>query len=657
MRTRARFLGVAAAGSVLALLVLWFALRAPETAPKASVAAGTATEGVTSARTSAPSATAIEEERAPQGEERVARTPEVRGRLIDATTGLPLAGRTIELRARKRPSVDARLGDAGRLAQLLQGRLATGSSDPAVVFTGLPGPDGTDSVEQRRETAVKLTRFMHEVRVRHDALRAANEPAPPRQSETEPGVEVSAVGVVSAAPGQESVAPPFDVEVAQGEFLAARVHIAALGQLRANVGDGEALVVQRSHVAQDLSRLLIQQSIERGQFLTASELVLQDAAGTSFSISGFDGGRPTLAWPVGTRLPPPLRTLATTNTDDQGRFRFDCPEELDVELEFVPRDDDWVEDATWTFPEAGSACRDAIEWRLDLAPGSRVTGRVLDARTQAPVPELTLELRGARDWVESLTTDDDGRFASSTIFPAGPIEWTVHDGSEERRIAVEPRDGKVERARAGAPELVLLAAMGPTWRFRFSQAQVEQALGKPVRTLQEHDGGGVEVRLVGAEPWPGWEGSGNPFAEWQPVHREEDERPAFVRYPVAPKLPRGGAWAEFRSSDGAWCGAARLTDSPEAHDVELHESARVEVIVQLPEDAASSAWSVRATRAAGVGLAGAYATTPCDAADGLAVLEHLDPECVRALELLRDGVVVRTLALELEPGGGITVGL
>ncbi|MBK7878147.1 MAG: hypothetical protein IPJ77_21015 [Planctomycetes bacterium] len=277
---------------------------------------------------------------------------------------------------------------------------------------------------------------------------------------------------------------------------------------------------------------------------------------------------------------------------------------------------------------------------------------------------MTLVVEGARETSETLTTDADGRFASALVFPAGRIAFTAYDLDEEARIALEPREAELEfdpRARASralavndmprlarGDEVLLLATMGPTWRFRFAQEEADE---DTARTLvqSEHDAGDVLARVPGAGPLPGWSGSGNPFAEWTEVRTADEPTVGHVRYPAPAELPRGGAWAEFRTEDEQWVGSVLLRGGGGEQAVVLRPSAQLTVHVAFEAEAPQADWTLRVTRAAGSGAAGTYAVADVDE-NGDAYLSGLDATSVRAVELLHAGEVVRTIAVSLLPG-------
>ena len=132
-------------------------------------------------------------------------------------------------------------------------------------------------------------------------------------------------------------------------------------------------------------------------------------------------------------------------------------------------------------------------------------------------------------------------------------------------------------------------------------------------------------------------------------------KPAIVRAieVASERLARGGAWVEFRTEDEQWAGSVLLRGGGE-QTVVLRRSAQLTVHVAFEAEASRANWIVRLMRAPGLGAAGAYAAADVDE-DGDAYVSGIDTTAVRAVELLKDGAVVRTVPLRLEPGDELTL--
>jgi hypothetical protein len=351
-------------------------------------------------------------------------------------------------------------------------------------------------------------------------------------------------------------------------------------------------------------------------------------------------------------------------TDAKGWFRFDCPEDPSVELVLLPREDEWIADARYTFDGIESPCRAPFEWRVEVASGRKVAGRVLDAKSLQPLAGITVECTGERDASESITTDGEGRFATELAFPAAHVAFALRDGDDEAPIRVAPAELTSIASKDGE-ELLLLAAIGPTWRFTFTHVDADRNPSSNQSLVsQEQEASEVEVRLVGAEPWPGSNESArieagdgvNPFAEWRriragrPWGAEEDAaaNEGWLRYASMPKFPRGGTRAEFRTTDGRYAATVVLEGGSDAQHVALQRTSSIHGRIAAPEGVVdASIYRIVAARAGG-GAGAAFAEVEC-APNGYFGLEGLDVGTVRSLEIWRGDERVRVIDLELSP--------
>ncbi|MBK7878148.1 MAG: hypothetical protein IPJ77_21020 [Planctomycetes bacterium] len=363
MRNRTKIFGLLSASVALALAT-WFALPA---APEARWGrAAHETRASTSATTSPALRAELAGEAAADPDavlgpgaidaRRVPDAPALRGRLLDATTGLPLAGRTIELRAR----VDAPFV-AGPAA------MPAPAHRSAAVFAALLG---------RIAEGKPVSRELSDV--------AAEPPSPVGVLDRSVEVAVHVEPVAPLAPPQSEPAAPdaprvsyvvedFDVELAQS------TSIAPVGLVRRVVAGSD------------------------GQPLTELDFGSLRLQASSIRFTLTDGARagplqldlpsvPTAGWLPSTPRPLPLSFLVPATwkglgeavTDAEGRFEFECPtlSARALELRLVTTEEEWCADADLALA-AEHACEDEVEWRVELAAGAVVRGRLLDASTRA----------------------------------------------------------------------------------------------------------------------------------------------------------------------------------------------------------------------------------------------------------------------------------
>lgn len=565
--------------------------------------------------------------------ERIVPDHALRGRLVDAATGAPLAGRVVELRvcadasrfaAKLEPDGARALRFAAELRGLLQKRVIAGPGAeitlPAVSNTGesssvlvvaaggihFGDEDPDDGVAQGSSEARSalfqtiLARTMHA----RDALGAAEAPEAP-----------AALGYVELQWGRglhETAAEP-------------------VPEPDPSVGSADASSEMEPTLAPRPERSF--DTVDLGAVVRITAVPLVPAG---------DGPRPQLL-DAGAIAPVPLSltfapslVAGTTTTDADGRFRFDCPDGAVHSLQLVLADEEWSADAEYGFLEPERACDAEFTWRVELLPSAHVRGRVLDATTNAPVAELELLLRGAGDAEFRVTTDADGRFDVDGKVPAGGLALSARDVSDlDLDLDVELAPASAQ-AVSGENELLLFADIGPTWRLEFQHEYDEE--GEPVCTPLESRL--VEVRLALGAAGPARDGGEPPFDAWIPLRVDESDA-GWFRLPRP--VPLGGAVAaRFQTRDRAWVGSARLVRGPAAQLVVLHASSGLDVHAERARDGAADAWRARVVDAFDAVLD----EEPLDA-DGDAEFRGLDGGLARAVELWRgtERLLRRPLAL------------
>lgn len=626
-----------------------------------------------------PAALASETTSANEAKERVADVAEIRGRLIDATTGAPIAGRTIELRAKTRPFASAFAALAFANASSVPQRFFLGGSGGAIgrafQYGGLSdrSVNGLQDADVQADTDKRFALSAGAFQLLWTTERDGFEPrlvpveVPPPQdaplTEAVPPQEETSASETGSAPEEASLPVQIVLTDVSDRVQASET---VLTELMAERVRGQLLV--DLHVAQQ-NVLDVARARALGESFRMStpdvNAVRLDVEGLVWTPTPVEGAV-RAAMDAAARSASAAPTLPVrTTTDANGWFRFDCPADPDVELVLIANDGEWLPDATYSFAGLDSPCRETIEWRVEIAAGRAVTGRVLDARTLEPLSGITLSIAGERGRHERADTDADGRFTTDGSFPLGHVAIELSDGDDPARIDATPREAELAVARTG-DELVVLASIGPTFRFTFAHADVEDGAGKRIVVHQEHDANDVEARFVGAEPWPGvaeaagLEPSANPFADWRRVRQgspvaSEDvaSSSGWLRYAIAPKLPRAPR-VELRTTNANYACTIELASGSGVQDVVLQRTAvvrgRVTFTTTEPD---TSAYRVVAARAGG-GRGAAYASAPCGV-DGTFELEGLDATAVRALELWKGDERVRILDLELAPGETRTI--
>lgn len=553
----------------------------------------------------------------PATTQRSAEHPQVRGTLTDTSTGLPLAGYTIELRPRRSAAA----------------RRALASFEAAV--------------RAQSATPYRPPSWLSSSTTEQD---------PPRQR-----IELGAFR-----------------ELAGDEKGLAVLRLAAASSAAKSNADGGAmpyfefrgLAPTRASDVEEAARNLALVTSRSAAATSESQ-----ARSTSFALSVAQPVQgSSIAWLLAAREVPfsrpgeppggeareaPRRTV----TDAQGRFAFDCPEDSDVVLAIVPHERDWFDGATLR-PSSATLCSEPIDWRVERSEGALVRGRVVDVRTMEPIEGLTLALRGERDEVEEILTDADGRFATSTSFPSGALDLTARDGDDPTRIELEPREARVPRASEPNDELLLLARLGPTLHLRFQTRESLEVGGERVSNEQELPAGAVELRIRGAQPVAFAAGDVNPFAEWRAARDADDEALpglGWVRWPTPIEWPRGGGVLELRSTDRAWASSVPIRPVGALTDVEgttvvLERAARIAGTLTKTGDEAFDAGALRVSACRDASVGSTYESALCDSSGSFA-LDALDARCVRFLIVTRGDDVLRIEPIALEPGEETTLAL
>lgn len=183
-------------------------------------------------------------------------------------------------------------------------------------------------------------------------------------------------------------------------------------------------------------------------------------------------------------------------------------------------------------------------------------GRILDARTDEPVPDLAFELDGdAEIGGERLVTDAEGRFTSQAPRAAGPatLDWLdPPDDPQYERTELDVADPRAA--------LELRLEIGPTYRLE---------LRGPPEAPRER----LAARLA-TEPQRDWARSA-PGATLRAPSADSDFHPWVRLHPERVFGSRSqGPWTlELLSDDGIWSGAASVTSIvgryPEVVAIEL----------------------------------------------------------------------------------------
>ena len=181
-------------------------------------------------------------------------------------------------------------------------------------------------------------------------------------------------------------------------------------------------------------------------------------------------------------------------------------------------------------------------------------GRVLDARTEEPVPELSVHLQGPGGVAETVRTGWDGCFTSRSALACGTVVARFAQGTPERPVAVRPHSLTHDPIHARGAVQDILAEIGPTLCIRVGLPP-ELSRDELVAHLWEPGNGGPAIRAALLPPC--------------------DPALVCLRFDRLPRLSfmAGGTRSEFvlGLSGGRWTGATRFRARPGIHrgEVEL----------------------------------------------------------------------------------------
>lgn len=296
-------------------------------------------------------------------------------------------------------------------------------------------------------------------------------------------------------------------------------------------------------------------------------------------------------------LPPTYRSLvlSRTTTDADGWFEFECPADEDqgVWLEAPIFEGRFVTPSKYEFDDRKLACAEEIVWRTDFLRGDVFRGRVIDERTREPVPQLKVHLAALLGREADVETDDEGRFASTEALPAGAIDVRFSDGEDDVVVESKPAEVAFLDKSAPAEEVLFQIAIGPTYRFTLRldpSSPVAIGLGRagvpgslpeqppaPAETAVSFEHVIVQVRLRNLVPLAHDELTDNPFAMWRTLR---DETPCRVRYAMPGRAEHGGpVRLEVRTEGKDYAGhvdvASTCGVSPRVLDVLLATAAKV----------------------------------------------------------------------------------
>jgi 5-hydroxyisourate hydrolase-like protein (transthyretin family) len=413
------------------------------------------------------------------------------GRVLDATTGNPIAGLQVAL---KRWATEA---EAAPPAELVDGQ--TAPNERELVAGALVGEGGTieislgDLTTALASSEVQIS-FGGGVPPPSDALGAKPEPAPAESSPGVPPAETSPEAAAPAAPASEPPQVPQPVPVPTLTFRFAPAEGPA-------VKDGQDAAQQLGSILVARIAAGVREGQDPGQAEFRSEWLVDGLAQIV---------RPR---PVSRVLGRPQDvgvTVATCTTDAEGRFEFDCPL-VDGHWLVIERDGALRhEPERLDVGDPAQSCGRELVWRVTPGRYGALRALVLDARTGTALPDLEVQLRtgtAERERGEALRTDRDGRFELSEV-RAGRLAVALRDaaGAWEVPLAGGPPEFRAEDCEG----LVLAAQAGPTLRFEtdLSQGLLEGGLLARAENLSSnardlslwsrdlvHLGAGLGVRL------------------------------------------------------------------------------------------------------------------------------------------------------------------
>lgn len=276
--------------------------------------------------------------------------------------------------------------------------------------------------------------------------------------------------------------------------------------------------------------------------------------------------------------------VVETTTDDDGRFEFACPEGDESFLVLDTPDHLDATPRSWPLGPTASACLHEITWKVTFERIGILRGRVLDADTNEPVPGLGVGLRakglgldhGDARW--DMVTDERGEFATPYTLNAGHIELLFADGSEhEFQVGRDEIEFTAPADEAQRAEFRVHP--GPTFRFlpRLTSDEIQ---------------GDLALRFVNLVPANLPPGTDNPLAQWRAddLHKEEC---VWFRGPASVRREHAGPiYAEWTAADGLVFGRVEIESiapvDPNALPVAFSISASVHGTVRVPARAAGA---------------------------------------------------------------------
>lgn len=197
----------------------------------------------------------------------------------------------------------------------------------------------------------------------------------------------------------------------------------------------------------------------------------------------------------------------TTRTDAEGRFAFNVPSGPAVWIELGSSTPWILGEPKILLSQAQQDGREEI--RLELYPGARVVGRVVDEATREPVGDVTVRLRTDSRYTDSVTTDAAGVFVSAGALPSEQVHAEVwEDGVRLERASWLPFRAPEAVASEWDPDSadawVIEVPIGPTYAFDLGDEPVG---GLGARLLSIAESGEVTERgswrrlRDGLAPW------------------------------------------------------------------------------------------------------------------------------------------------------------
>jgi hypothetical protein len=456
--------------------------------------------------------------------------PGVRGRLIDAETGAPIAHwKVCMITPKNAPSTE--LADILRARlQLPPGAEVQVSADGASFVLGLT--DQLATVRTVESPDAHRTALDKEIELANNAIQHGRT-LPPGLSVRyahESGAQVAAPIAAGASDEQQQLpnaVQPTAMDELRGHhaladfaFRTVRIKLAVDGSSDASGGSEE--------VPSSVFHTIVSNAVDEQSLRVRPGEVLRHLRVAG---SGSD--------------------LAETTTDDDGRFEFPCPDSDGGSLLLDTPEHVDVTPSHWPLGPSNSACITEITWKVTVKHTGFLRGRVLDADTKKPVAglgvgvratELDLHHGGAR-W--DIVTDAQGEFATPFTLQVGRVELLFADGADQEfavgREEIEftaPEDDSGSR-------IDFLVHAGPTFRF------LPRLTGDEIQ-------GDLALRFVNLVPAHLAPGAPNPLAQWHAddLHKEDC---VWFRGPSSVRREHDGpVYAEWTATDGLVFGRVEI---------------------------------------------------------------------------------------------------